>query len=134
MSEDVIRAALQRAVNRWRADQQEGRPYDAAAPIPDFFTRADLEVECGPALAKDLAETRADVRVVRQDLYCLQPVQEPIPMRLLCEHCHAQHVDKGRFATHPHHTHTCQFCGLTWRPAKVYTVGVQFLPGFKDVE
>lgn len=38
----------------------------------------------------------------------------------------------GEFATKPHHTHSCQFCGLTWRPAVVCTVGVRFLPGFRN--
>lgn len=67
----------------------------------------------------------------------------PIPMRLHCpaavpdgrggfKMCGALHVDKGEFATKPHHTHSCQECGMTWRPAVVATVGVQFLPGFKD--
>ncbi len=53
-------------------------------------------------------------------------------MLLWCPMCHARHVDEGDFATHPHHTHACQTCGLTWRPAVVDTVGVAFLPGFKD--
>lgn len=57
---------------------------------------------------------------------------EPIPMRLLCPRCHELHVDAGVFATKAHHTHACQFCGEVWRPAVVATVGVQFLPGFKD--
>jgi rubredoxin len=57
---------------------------------------------------------------------------EPIPMFLTCPSCGARHIDKGEFATKPHHTHCCQSCGLTWRPAIVPTVGVQFLPGFKD--
>lgn len=56
----------------------------------------------------------------------------PIPMYLTCPSCNARHVDAGEFATKPHHTHSCQTCGLTWRPAVVATVGVQFLPGFKD--
>ena len=55
-----------------------------------------------------------------------------IPMILTCPSCNARHVDKGEFVTKPHHTHSCQSCGLTWRPAVVPTVGVQFLPGFKD--
>ncbi len=57
-----------------------------------------------------------------------------IPLIIFCPMCHARHVDKGKFATHLHHTHTCQnpMCGFTWRPAKEYTVGVQFLPGFQD--
>lgn len=56
----------------------------------------------------------------------------PIPLILNCPSCGARHVDKGSFATHPHHTHACQGCGLPWRPAIEPTVGVQFLPGFKD--
>lgn len=31
-----------------------------------------------------------------------------------------------------HHTHACQSCGMVWRPALVATVGVRFLPGFKN--
>ena len=56
----------------------------------------------------------------------------PIPMRLVCEGCGELHIDEGEFATKPHHTHSCQHCGLTWRPAVVHTVGVRFLPGFKN--
>jgi len=56
----------------------------------------------------------------------------PIPIRVNCPECGLLHVDKGKFATTPHHTHSCQGCGMTWRPAVVDTVGVQFLPGFKD--
>ena len=55
-------------------------------------------------------------------------------MILYCMHCGERHIDSGEFATKPHHTHACQTCGETWRPAKVPTVGVQFLPGFKDFE
>ena len=55
-----------------------------------------------------------------------------IPMRLPCPQCGRLHIDEGEFATKPHHTHSCQHCGLTWRPAVVPTVGVQFLPGFKN--
>lgn len=56
----------------------------------------------------------------------------PIPMRLPCPGCGALHIDEGEFATRPHHTHACQDCGLCWRPAVVPTVGVRFLPGFKN--
>lgn len=55
-----------------------------------------------------------------------------VPMILWCPSCHMRHVDKGEFATKPHHTHACQNCGMVWRPAIVHTVGVTFLPGFKD--
>ncbi len=56
----------------------------------------------------------------------------PIPMTLWCPLCKARHIDIGEFATKPHHTHSCQGCGLTWRPAVVHTVGVEYLPGFKN--
>lgn len=58
--------------------------------------------------------------------------QEPIPMRLTCPECGALHVDVGEFATKLHHTHACQRCGMVWRPAIVFTVGVEFLPGFRN--
>lgn len=57
---------------------------------------------------------------------------KPIPMLLLCPECRHRHVDEGEFAIRPHHTHACQECGWVWRPAVVDTVGVRFLPGFKD--
>lgn len=59
---------------------------------------------------------------------------QAIPMLLVCPECGARHVDKGEFAEKIHHTHACQECGMVWRPAIVPTVGVQFLPGFKDAD
>jgi hypothetical protein len=59
-------------------------------------------------------------------------MNDPIPMLIWCPLCKERHIDRGEFATKPHHTHSCQGCGLTWRPAVVATVGVQYLPGFKD--
>jgi hypothetical protein len=59
-------------------------------------------------------------------------MSEPIPMLLWCPSCGERHIDRGEFATKPHHTHACQKCGMVWRPAVVHTVGVQFLPGFRD--
>lgn len=56
----------------------------------------------------------------------------PIPMLLWCTACGNRHIDAGVFATKTHHTHACQYCGHVWRPAIVPTVGVRFLPGFKD--
>lgn len=59
----------------------------------------------------------------------------PIPMRLPCPECGTLHIDEGEFATTKwHHTHSCQECGLTWRPAVVHTVGVRFLPGFRNAD
>ncbi len=56
----------------------------------------------------------------------------PIECILHCPECHERHVDVDEFATKPHHTHACQNCGFVWRPAVVNTVGVRFLPGFKN--
>jgi rubredoxin len=58
--------------------------------------------------------------------------REPIPMRLPCPSCGSLHLDVGEFATKVHHTHACQECGMVWRPAVEPTVGVAFLPGFKN--
>ncbi|SRR5260221_518974 len=66
--------------------------------------------------------------------------RRPIPMRLICPGvlsdgvtpCAALHLDEGEWTTKPHHTHSCQRCGMTWRPAVEHTVGVQFLPGFNN--
>ena len=60
------------------------------------------------------------------------PPPPPIPMILHCPKCTERHIDRGEFAMKFHHTHACQSCGFVWRPAVVATVGVQFLPGFKD--
>lgn len=78
------------------------------------------------------------------------PKAPPVPMRLHCPGvvtknlgtedepnyvqavCGVLHVDQGEFEIKPHHTHACQACGHVWRPAVVPTVGVRFLPGFKD--
>jgi hypothetical protein len=59
---------------------------------------------------------------------------KPIPMLLWCPECGDRHIDVGEFATRPHTSHACQNCGMVWRPAIVTTVGVQFLPGFKNEE
>lgn len=59
-------------------------------------------------------------------------VSDPLPMFLTCPICNERHIDEGEFVTKVHHTHSCQKCGLTWRPAVAPTVGVQFLPGFKS--
>ena len=66
-------------------------------------------------------------------------VMVSIPMRITCPgelpdgtKCGRLHIDEGEWATKPHHTHSCQHCGMTFRPAVPYTVGVAFLPGFKN--
>ncbi len=59
-------------------------------------------------------------------------LQKPRPMVLTCPFCGGRHIDEGEFVTKPHHTHACQHCGMVWRPCIEPTVGVQFLPGFKN--
>ena len=63
-----------------------------------------------------------------------ETIVSPIPMLIWRPECGERHVDQGEFKTKPHHTHACQQCGHVWRPAIVATVGVKFLPGFKDKE
>lgn len=55
-----------------------------------------------------------------------------IPMILTCPSCGERHYDEAEFARVAHHTHACQSCGMVWRPAKVNTHGVRFLPGYKN--
>lgn len=62
----------------------------------------------------------------------LTEAQKPVPMLMSCPICGFRHIDEGKFAEVPHHTHACQRCGFVWRPALVWTIGVRFLPGFKN--
>ena len=57
-----------------------------------------------------------------------------IPMILTCPSCGERHIDEAEFAEVAHHTHACQACGMVWRPAKVNTHGVRFLPGYNNEE
>lgn len=56
----------------------------------------------------------------------------PVPMLLICPACGRRHIDSHGWETKVHATHACQICGNVWRPALVPTVGVRFLPGFKN--
>jgi len=57
-----------------------------------------------------------------------------IPMILTCPSCGERHIDEQDFVEVPHHTHACQGCGMVWRPAKVNTHGVRFLPGYANTD
>ena len=59
-------------------------------------------------------------------------MSDPIPMLLWCPSCGERHIDEGAFATRSHTSHACQTCGMVWRPSVEATVGVQFLPGYKN--
>lgn len=59
------------------------------------------------------------------------------PLTAACEcgrprMCGARHLDEGEFADKPHHTHSCQTCGGSFRLQREHTVGVAFIPGFKN--
>jgi hypothetical protein len=86
------------------------------------------------AIVLEMVQRHPEVRDRLAAAWPSLPAVAPIPMRLHCPHCHALHLDVDEFATKPHHTHACQACGAVWRPAIVPTVGVRFLPGFKNAE
>jgi hypothetical protein len=73
---------------------------------------------------------QADYQLLRERNSALE---KPVPMILTCPACGVRHIDEGEFADKRHHTHACQSCGMCWRPAVVATVGVRFLPGFKNL-
>lgn len=73
-------------------------------------------------------------RVVTERDIARDEKAEPVPMILSCPECCERHIDAGEWAEKPHHTHACQSCGFVWRPAVVATVGVRFLPGFRDAD
>jgi hypothetical protein len=117
--------------------------FHCVASAPTKFQRvgaaADTEADAIAVVARSPSSRNIDFSRPPFDVEVLEkfaPVQPvpgaPIPMLLWCPGCHARHIDVGEFETRPHSTHACQTCGLAWRPAIVATVGVQFLPGFKD--
>ena len=89
---------------------------------------ASLKAECN-----QLKEVIADQLDFIEELHqTIQGLEQPISLRLECPMCRYPHVDEGEWAIKRHHTHACQQCGNVWRPAVVETVGVRFLPGFKN--
>lgn len=103
------------------------KPDDAA--LIDDLRMVHHQVSSNTTIVRD-GNSTAITRAIDR----LQELIAPIPMRLRCPICGGLHVDQGEFATKPHHTHACQYCGEVWRPAIVPTVGVAFLPGFRDTE
>lgn len=80
-----------------------------------------------------MARRMSDAPLVESSEQLRTEVELPaVPMLLWCPMCGTRHIDEGEFAEKLHHTHSCQNpeCGMTWRPAVVYTVGVKTLPGF----
>lgn len=66
---------------------------------------------------------------VRCALAARLPADAPIDMLLFCPRCNKQHVDAPQpeqgWTNPPHATHTCQHCGLLWRPSNENTNGAQ---------
>lgn len=62
----------------------------------------------------------------------IETLEAPIPMILFCPICRCRHIDKGKFETEPHKSHACQGCGFVWSPCHRPTVGVEFLPGYRN--
>lgn len=81
---------------------------------------------------------RKEYQMTKKAVRLIDDIQEShgpgasVPMILHCPQCGHRHIDEGEFALKSHHTHACQVCGLVWRPAKVNTHGVMFLPGFNN--
>jgi len=98
--------------------------YRLEAPFP---TNESAKMEARKIQA--LLESDIECSLARSRPTITKP---PIPMIIWCPSCGHRHLDEGEFATKPHHTHACQTCGIVWRPAVAPTVGVRFLPGFKD--
>lgn len=109
-------------------------PGEAAATLGQAAHVGDWQSDGGLArirAAASLLGPPAD-DVVRAAVDEIRRLRAPVPMILYCPMCRARHIDRGEFERKPHHTHACQGCGFAWRPAIVATVGVDFLPGFKD--
>ncbi len=85
-----------------------------------------------PATLRSLQKVIA--KYVKRSGAAVHAEEPPVPMLLHCPMCSKRHIDEGAFAHGAHHTHACQYCGFVWRPAVCFTVGVQFLPGFKNKE
>ena len=101
--------------------------------IADKVLELSAQIGClSTKWAADTVTVLDTVAAALRDDREIPQVANAIPMLLWCPSCGERHVDTGAFVDKPHHTHACQKCGMVWRPAVQCTVGVQFLPGFKD--
>lgn len=130
-SDDPFPEARGEEIVRWR-----GSTSDLATDLKSILSLEEREKLCVELVYLSQTSDAPPVEVDNpQPASSASPSPPlPIPMLLYCPECNERHVDRGQFATKHHHTHSCQFCGMTWRPAVVDTVGVQFLPGFKSEE
>lgn len=98
------------------------------AKVEDLRQLAVAQMDENTTLREGLNELNIRIDAAFRQLHT------PIPMILFCPSCGARHIDIGTFETKPHKSHSCQSCGFTWSPSHVPTVGVQFLPGYRDFE
>lgn len=122
--------AIRRNGDVWtRNNEWEWEPMPSSRD-DDFLGRARWTLEEAWVAARSIADN--DEPPPPRKALPVTTSDTPIPMLIWCSQCRERHVDIGEFATKPHHTHACQRCGNVWRPALVATVGVRFLPGFKN--
>jgi hypothetical protein len=127
------RRALEQVAHRLgRVSGASFSAVDGPLGNPDPLGNADSELITAPANDPGMSPPEGPIP---KDIYSSAvptSFEQPIPILLHCPLCNERHIDEGLFATKPHHTHSCQNCGHVWRPAIVMTVGVRFLPGFKN--
>lgn len=135
ITRDEVLDIIDEFVRRTRPTELEGEvaqlraelaaAQSAATDVQHYRT---LWEDCRRALEK-LVNDRDQLLT---ELEQLRERTAPVPMLLWCPGCGHRHIDEGEFASKSHHTHACQHCGHVWRPAVPATVGVRFLPGFKN--
>jgi len=110
----------------------ERKPGEIAGPLND--SRESARVQSTAIGQRD----RASQEQVSNPVEGASLPSAVVDMLLFCPRCDRQHIDepKGEWTNPPHATHTCQHCGLLWRPANANTNGVQSLPAneLKHVE
>ena len=138
----TVIVTISRPVMNPPADEAEaGNRANAAPqqPDPDGLRRGETGASAGsearPVIATEQHNARLPESLAPRAATAVgaeSTAAGAIPMLLWCPNCGSRHIDAGEFATRVHHTHACQSCGMVWRPAVVPTVGVLFLPGFKN--
>ncbi len=122
----TARAKLELADETNRGLHEELEALQESRRISDL--RGDVALEAQRALERHAFDLEERNERLRTEFFA------PIPMRLHCPSCGELHVDEGVWAAKVHYHHACQFCGEIWRPSVRATVGVRFLPGFKNEE
>jgi len=100
------------------------------ASVNSMHTFAQLHWEDAEAIrALKIAAPQYDEATIkaRDNPADAATVVVPIDMLLFCPRCQMQHIDAPQpeqgWTNPPHATHTCQGCGLIWRPSNALTNG-----------